>query len=110
LDAVNARQIADHAQLPDSHRAEALRSVAPDAVQGRMRLSAWVGAVRVPVSSAGSAASGMPSAVSLARLFDVVYTRDVWMHTRPESSRSMARNCAKIPRITSSLPGFVLTL
>lgn len=81
LDAVNARQIADHTRLPDSHRAEVLRAVVPDAVRGRLRLSAWAGAVRVPISSDGSAAGGMPSIVSLARLLDVVYTRDVWMHT-----------------------------
>jgi uncharacterized protein (TIGR03083 family) len=81
LDAVNARQIADHAGLPDSERAETLRAVVPDAVRGRMRLSAWAGAVRVPISSDGSAAVGTPSTVSLARLLDVVYTRDVWMHT-----------------------------
>lgn len=81
LDAVNARQIADHTHLPDSHRAEVLRAVVPDAVRGRMRLSAWAGAVRVPISSDGSAAVGMPSTVTLARLLDVIYTRDVWMHT-----------------------------
>lgn len=82
LDAVNARQIADHAQLPDADRAEALRAVVPDAVRGRMRGSAWLGALSVPISSGGSAATGgMPSRISLGRLLDVVYTRDVWMHT-----------------------------
>jgi uncharacterized protein (TIGR03083 family) len=106
LDAVNARQIADHARLPDSERAEALRAVVPGAVRGRMRLSAWAGAIRVPISSDGSAAVGTPSAVSLARLLDVVYTRDVWMHTLdiaeavgadlPMTAAVNARNCQNV--------------
>jgi uncharacterized protein (TIGR03083 family) len=81
LDAVNSLQIADHAALPDARRAEALREVAPRALRGRLRLSAWFGAVRVPLSSGGSAAAGMPRSVTLGRLLDVVYTRDAWMHT-----------------------------
>ncbi len=81
LDAVNALQIDDQARVPDAERAEVLRALAPDAVRGRMRLSAWAGAVRVPLSAGGSAAPGMPRSVSLGRLLDVVYTRDVWMHT-----------------------------
>jgi uncharacterized protein (TIGR03083 family) len=81
LDAVNALQVREHAQLPASQRAEALRAEAPGAVRGRMRMSAWAGVVSVPISSGGSAARGMPRTVNLGRLFDVVYTRDVWMHT-----------------------------
>jgi uncharacterized protein (TIGR03083 family) len=81
LDAVNGLQIADHAGLPDARRAEALREVAPLATRGRMRWSAWFGAMSVPLSTGGSAASGMPRSVNLGRLLDVVYTRDVWMHT-----------------------------
>jgi uncharacterized protein (TIGR03083 family) len=81
LDAVNGLQIADHAGLPDARRAEALREVAPLAIRGRMRLSAWFGCVSVPLSSGGSAAVGMPRSVNLGRLLDAVYTRDAWMHT-----------------------------
>ena len=81
LDAVNSLQIADHAGLPNARRAEALRAVAPHAVRGRMRLSAWFGAVSVPLSTGGSAAAGMPRSVNLGRLLDAVYTRDAWMHT-----------------------------
>ncbi len=81
LDALNALQIAEQADLPDSQRADALREVAPDAIRGRLNLSAWVGALTVPISAGGSAASGMPRSVNLGRLLDVVYTRDVWMHT-----------------------------
>jgi uncharacterized protein (TIGR03083 family) len=81
LDAVNALQIADHAHLIDSQRADVLCGLVPDAVRGRMRLSAWVGAVSIPVSAGGSAATGMPRTVNMGRLLEVVYTRDVWMHT-----------------------------
>ena len=81
MDAVNALHVAEHAHLPDSQRPDVLRAVAADAIRGRMRLSAWVGPVSVPISSGGSAAAGMPRTVNLGRLLDVVYTRDVWMHT-----------------------------
>lgn len=81
LDAVNALQISDHADVPDSRRAELLSSLVPRAIRGRMRLSAWAGAVTVPLSTSGSSAGGMPRSVNLGRLLDVVYTRDVWMHT-----------------------------
>ncbi|WP_406831689.1 hypothetical protein ABEG17_02455 [Pedococcus sp. KACC 23699] len=81
MDAVNSLQIADHAGLPDARRAEALRAVEPHAVRGRLRLSAWFGALSVPLSTGGSAAAGMPRSVNLGRLLDVVSTRDAWMHT-----------------------------
>lgn len=81
LDATNARQIDDHRSLPDDERAAALRAVAPAAIRGCRRLSTLAGRLSVPISGGGSAAAGMPRSVNLGRLFDVVYTRDVWMHT-----------------------------
>ncbi|HEY3529444.1 MAG TPA: maleylpyruvate isomerase family mycothiol-dependent enzyme [Nocardioides sp.] len=81
LDAVNALHVREHAHLPASRRADVLRALVPDAIRGRLRLSAWVGRVSIPISSGGSAAAGMPRTVNLGRLLDVVYTRDVWMHT-----------------------------
>jgi uncharacterized protein (TIGR03083 family) len=80
LDATNALQIDAQVGVPDAGRADALAGIAPKAVRGRMRLSAALGWLRVPISTAGSSA-GMPRTVNLGRLFDVVYTRDVWMHT-----------------------------
>jgi uncharacterized protein (TIGR03083 family) len=80
LDALNELQIREQSQVPDSQRAAVLRAAAPESVRGRLRLSARMGALTVPISAAGSA-TGMPRSVNLGRLFDVVYTRDVWMHT-----------------------------
>lgn len=80
LDATNGLQISDQAGRPDTERADVLRDVAPRAIRGRLRLSAWLGSVKVPLSTSGSAV-GMPRSVNLGRLLDVVYTRDVWMHT-----------------------------
>ncbi len=81
LDATNARQIADHAPLDSNHLLNALRDVAPKAVQARMRMPALMRAVTVPLSTSGSSASGMPRSVNVGHLVDIVYTRDVWMHT-----------------------------
>ncbi len=81
LDAVNALQITDHARLDPNQLLDALRDAAPAAVRGRMRTPAPIRAVTVPLAAGGSTASGMPRGVNLGHLADVVYTRDVWMHT-----------------------------
>jgi uncharacterized protein (TIGR03083 family) len=81
LDAANALQVADHAALGRASRIGELRRVAPDAVRGRMRLPAPLRRVRVPLDPGGSTATGMPNRLSLGHLMDVVYTRDVWLHT-----------------------------
>lgn len=81
LDAVNARQIADHAGLDPKQLLSRLRDAAPAAVRARMRTPAPMRAVTVPLAGSGSTASGMPRSVNLGHLADVVYTRDVWMHT-----------------------------
>jgi len=81
LDAVNALQIADHARLDAKQLLSALRDAAPAAVSGRTRMPALMRAITVPLAAGGSTASGMPRSVNLGHLVDVVYTRDVWMHT-----------------------------
>jgi uncharacterized protein (TIGR03083 family) len=81
LDATNARQISEHVTLSPTDRLIALRDAAPAAVKGRMRLPGVARAISVPLSSGGSTATGMPRRVNLGRLVDVIYTRDVWMHT-----------------------------
>ncbi len=80
LDATNAQQISGHGQLSPDDLVSALRAAAPGAVKGRMRLPAIARAVTVPLSTRGSA-SGMPRSVNLGRLVNVIYSRDVWMHT-----------------------------
>lgn len=81
LDAVNALQITDHAGLDATQLLRALRDTAPVAVTARMRTPAPIRAVTVPLAAGGSTATGMPRSVNLGHLADVVYTRDVWMHT-----------------------------
>lgn len=81
LDAANALQIADCRTLGPAAKLNALRDVAPAAVDGRMRMPALMRAVTVPLASNGSTASGMPRSVNVGHLVDVIYTRDAWMHT-----------------------------
>lgn len=81
LDAANERQILDHVGLTPQQRVELLRGLAPAAVAGRMRLPRFLRRVRVPLDAGGSTAPGMPDRLSLGHLMDVVYTRDVWLHT-----------------------------
>ncbi|HUG86291.1 MAG TPA: maleylpyruvate isomerase family mycothiol-dependent enzyme, partial [Euzebya sp.] len=82
LDAVNGRQVADHADLTPAERVAALRAVAPRAVRGRTRLPRPVRAIRIPLGlDSGSALPGTQRSMSLGQLMEVVYTRDIWLHT-----------------------------
>jgi len=81
LDATNALQIADQAGLPDDRRLDTLMELSSAAIRGRRRLPPPIRLITVPLSAGGSTADGMPRSVNLSHLVDVVYTRDVWMHT-----------------------------
>lgn len=81
LDAANDLQVREYASLSPGQRVDALRDVVPAAVRGRMRLPAVLRLVSVPMDPGGSTASGMPARLRLGHLMDVVYTRDVWLHT-----------------------------
>ena len=81
LDAVNELQVREHAELSPPERIETLRALAPRAVRGRMRLPAPLRRVSVPLAPGGSTAPGMPTRLRLGHLMDVIYTRDVWLHT-----------------------------
>ena len=81
LDAGNDLQVRDHRHLSPEERIEALRAIAPRAVRGRMRLPGLVRRVSVPLDAGGSSAAGMPESLALGHLMDVIYTRDVWLHT-----------------------------
>jgi uncharacterized protein (TIGR03083 family) len=80
LDATNERQVRDHADLDPEGRLASLRSIAPAAVRGRLRLPGPLRRVRVPLDQGGSTAPGMPTHLTLGHLMDVIYTRDVWLH------------------------------
>lgn len=80
LDAVNSLQVSEHRSLTPAERVSTLAALAARAVTGRMRLPRLLRRVSVPIAQSGSSV-GMPPRVRLGHLMDVVYTRDVWMHT-----------------------------
>lgn len=81
LDAANDLQVRDHAGLTPSERTAAVRRIAPLAVEGRLGLPRVLRRVPVPLDAGGSTATGMPRWFPLGELMDVIYTRDVWLHT-----------------------------
>ncbi len=80
LDATNDLQVQDHAHLSPGQLVRALRERAPRAVAGRLRTPGLVRRVDVTVDDSGSSV-GMPTRLNLGHLMDVVYTRDVWLHS-----------------------------
>ena len=81
LDACNALQVRDHAHLAPAERVAQLRRLAPRAVAGRLRTPGLVRRVRVSLDQGGDTPPGSPDRLAMDRLVDVVYTRDVWLHT-----------------------------
>lgn len=90
LDAFNALQVSEHSGLTPTERVAALREIAPRAVAGRMRTSNLLRKQSMPIDRAGSTA-GFPSSASVARLVDVIYTRDTWLH-RVDIARATGRS------------------
>jgi uncharacterized protein (TIGR03083 family) len=87
IDAMTAMQVREHAALsPDALRLE-LRSTAPRALAGRTATTAEQRAAPFP--------SGLPGedAWTFGYLFDVVLTRDLWIH-RVDISRAAEREMA----------------
>ena len=80
LDATNDLQVRDHAHLSPGQLVATLRERAPKAVAGRLRTLGLVRRIDVSVGDSGSSA-GMPATLNLGHLMDVVYTRDVWLHS-----------------------------
>ncbi|WP_230208195.1 hypothetical protein [Microlunatus sp. Gsoil 973] len=96
MDAYNALQVREHGGATPAEQITALQTIAPKAVAGRMRWSPFLRMVNAPVDQSGSTAPGMPTRENGGHLYDVVYTRDVWLHTvdiaratrrRPDLSR-----------------------
>lgn len=95
MDAYNALQVREHAGLTPDQRITTLQTIAPRAVAGRMRWSPFLRLVNAPVDQAGSTATGMPARENGGHLYDVVYTRDVWLH-----SVDIARATGRQPDLT----------
>lgn len=96
MDAYNALQIRDQADLTPAQRIAALAAIAPKAIAGRMRWSPVMSLVNAPIDQSGSTAAGMPVRENGAHLYDVIYTRDVWLHTI-----DIARATGRAPDLTA---------
>jgi uncharacterized protein (TIGR03083 family) len=81
LDAYNALQVREHGDAAPAEQISALQAIAPRAVAGRMRWSPFLRLVNAPVDQSGSTAPGMPTRENGGHLYDIVYTRDAWLHT-----------------------------
>lgn len=80
LDAMNDLHVRDHAHLDGPALIGELDRVWSDAVAGRMSRPGVIRALRVPNDSSGSTPSGSGRRIRLGHLFDVIITRDVWLH------------------------------
>lgn len=95
MDAYNALQIRDHADLSPDERIAALTAIVPKAVAGRMRWAPILKLINAPVDQTGSTSPGMPTRENGGHLYEVVYTREVWLHTI-----DIARATARQPDLT----------
>lgn len=80
LDATNEIQIGDHAGLPPTELVAEVTRLGPLAVGARMAKPKWLRRIGVPNPIAGNMPSGVATTLRLGHLFDVVLTRDIWMH------------------------------
>ena len=90
LDAMNDLQVSEHAHLSGPELISELDRVWSEAVRGRMGRPAVIRMVRVANDTSGSTPSGTGARVKLAQLFDVILTRDVWLH-RIDIARAVDR-------------------
>jgi uncharacterized protein (TIGR03083 family) len=77
IDALTALQVRRTADLPNGLLVERLAEVGPRAARGRRRLSAVLGRVPIPEQQVVGATT---ERWRFGFLFDVVLTRDTWMH------------------------------
>jgi uncharacterized protein (TIGR03083 family) len=91
LDATNDLQVRDHARLTSDERLATLRTLAPRAVRGRMRVPGPVRRLAVAMPAGGSTPAGTPTRLTLGNLMDAILTRDIWMH-RVDIARATGRH------------------
>jgi uncharacterized protein (TIGR03083 family) len=93
IDALTALQVRAHAALPPAELVARYAAVAPRAVRGRRRLSAVLGRLPMPEKQVvGDRREGW----RFGYLFDVVLTRDTWMH-RVDIARATGRDLELTP-------------
>jgi uncharacterized protein (TIGR03083 family) len=93
VDALTAHQVRREARLSPEELVDRVASVAPRAVRGRRRLSRAIGRVTMPEEEV---VGDRTERWSFAYLFDVVLTRDTWMH-RIDIARATGRDLLLTP-------------
>lgn len=83
LDGLNEAQVDDRRGWPADRLIADFERFAPKAVAARRRTPPLIRRKKLPTSMA-------PAGTTVAQLFDVIYTRDVWMH-RIDISRATSR-------------------
>jgi uncharacterized protein (TIGR03083 family) len=100
IDALTALQVRRTAGLPAAEVVERLTAIGPRAVRGRRRLSAVLGRVPVPEQQD---VGGRTERWRFGFLFDVVLTRDTWLHRM-----DVARATGRQPHLTPDHDGVVV--
>jgi uncharacterized protein (TIGR03083 family) len=104
IDALTGLQVRQTAGLTSTELVDEFTAIAPRAVRGRRRLSAVLGRLTLPEDQV---VSGRTERWTFAFLFDVVLTRDTWMH-RSDICRAAGREMELTPEHDGVLVGDVV--
>jgi uncharacterized protein (TIGR03083 family) len=91
-DAVNELQIRDRAGLSPPELVDRLADAAPASIRARRRHPGFVRRIGFPIEFRG----GPPERWTFAYLFDVIFTRDIWMH-RLDTARAVGADVVATP-------------
>jgi len=100
IDALTALQVRRSAGLTTTELLDRFADVAPRAVRGRRRMSSLIGRLTVPEDQI---VGGRAERWTFGFLFDVILTRDTWMH-RVDVSRAVGRD----PELTPEHDGVLV--
>ncbi len=90
LDATNDLQVRDHLHLDPTELIDQLAAIATNSVGSRIKKAKILGRINLPMDAGGSTATGMPTAINIGELLEVIYTRDVWLH-RIDIARALGK-------------------
>ncbi|TFV90735.1 maleylpyruvate isomerase family mycothiol-dependent enzyme [Blastococcus sp. CT_GayMR16] len=93
IDALTALQVRKAARFSAAELVERFAALAPRAVRGRRRLARFLGRVTIPEDQV---VGDQPERWVFGFLFDVILTRDTWMH-RIDISRAVGREVYLTP-------------
>jgi uncharacterized protein (TIGR03083 family) len=100
IDALTALQVRGRERLSPAELVDRLRVVTPRAVRGRRRLSRLIGRITLPEEQV---IGDSTERWAFGFLFDVVLTRDTWMHRV-----DIARATARVPELSSDHDGVLV--